>query len=207
MNYVRHVRIPFTSSKTPPSEIIPEPVPCGGCRRTIQPVVTDAAWVRDDGRHYTIFDDLHDVVEEICSKTLKTVFEFSYPCLCDLKPPYRHWVVAVFKKEGAGWQKQDLPLERALRGGGGHARQDDGSPLPEPKRCGCGRMVKAQVVERWTARSFREALEGPGSHLPFDKPYTTPLKMLVYRHVCVCEHRPPYTAIERVLFKQTPGWS
>ena len=93
-------------------------------------------------------------------------------------------------------------------GGSGTAMMDDGRPLPGSQPCPrCGRVVKAVVVERWTARSPREAISGPGEHYPYDETYTIPLKMLIYRHVCFfCEAHPPYSAFELVRLRKTPGW-
>jgi len=206
MKLVRQERVRFTSSRIPSPEIVPQPLHCDGCRRTVQPVVIDSFWEGHDLKRYSIFDDLHEVIEEICARRLHTVFEFAYPCICDLKPPYSHWILAVAKKECAGWDVEPPPLQ-PLPGGSGEAMIDDGRSLPGPRPCtSCGRVVPAQIVERWTARGPREAIWGPGEHYPNDETYKIPLKMLIFRHACVCEARPPYSAFQRVFLKKSPGW-
>ena len=66
--------------------------------------------------------------------------------------------------------------------------------------------MRAQVVERWEARCFREVFE-PGTMQPFDRKYKTPLKMLTIGYPCICRERPPYSHwLVKVRLKKTIGW-
>lgn len=123
-----------------------------------------------------------------------------------------HWITLVRSKQSAGWEPPEAEpaSEIPLYHFGGTAKIDDGTPiiLPEPRRCHwCGYMLRAQIVERWDARSFREAIWGAGEHYTFDRPYKTPLKMVVIGYPCPCTRSPPYPHwIVAVRQKKSPGW-
>lgn len=121
-----------------------------------------------------------------------------------------HWITLVRDKKTPGWEVEPDPPVNLMLGGGGNVIFEDETSLPPPKPCTwCGRVVKARIVERWMARSFREAIWGKGEHYKFDKPYKKPLKMAVYRHVCSrCEVRdgPDKHWIVKVWLKKSPGW-
>jgi hypothetical protein len=124
-----------------------------------------------------------------------------------------HWLQLVKERGTVGWEPPEQegppPISEFWRLGG-TAHIDDGSSivLPGPQPCvWCGRPVRAQIVQRWEARSFREAIWGPGEHYSFDKPYKTPIKMYVVGHPCICRIRPPYAHwILAVRLKKSPGW-
>ena len=124
-----------------------------------------------------------------------------------------HWIQLVRSRHSVGWEPPEPPEPvpwPSPKHTGGNVKFDDGKPIemPPPRPCAwCGRIARAEIVERWEARSFREAIWGPGEHYSWDKPYKAPLKCIVIGYPCVCLEKPPYAHwILAVRLKKTPGW-
>ena len=126
--------------------------------------------------------------------------------------PPRHWITLVRDRLSPGWEEPEPEEPQAhVFHCGGNVEIERGQPLPEPKACTwCGRKVRAEIVQRWEARSFREFIFGPGEHYPKqlgDKPYKTPIQVRVVGYPCICMERPPYTHwIVSIALKKGAGW-